>query len=181
MDSITTDKIWECIYQKFIPKLSENIGLKYFVKNRSKFEGWMQVELCETLSSLSNKITPEKTRNSPNDNSIPEKLRIDLVIDDYALELKTSNTSYEAEDVESKTRPITSNIDSIINDIKKLKRTTYTKKAIIFVVFPLPNNSELKWNNHIEKIENVLNRKLRCYKFKFGNKIDARIYLGEII
>jgi hypothetical protein len=157
--------------------LKKSIGLEYFATNRAKFEGWIQVELCESLSYISSNITPEKSYRDEN-----EKLkRTDIVIDNYAIELKTINTSYKTKDVEIKTKPITTNIDGIIKDINKLKDAPYSKKAVVFIVFPLEITPSKEWSKHIDRISDSLNNKfLRCIDFKFNNQINAKIYLVEV-
>lgn len=48
---------------------------------------------------------------------VPEKDRIDIVADDLALEVKTINTNYKCNLTERKNRPVTKNLESLINDI----------------------------------------------------------------
>jgi hypothetical protein len=109
MMKITFEKLAKIIFEKIIPKLENNIGVSIFAKERAKFEGWLKVELCESLSKHFPTVTPEKDR-------------IDITFDDRAIELKTVNTSYQYENVKKKTRPITKNIQGVIADIEKLKK-----------------------------------------------------------
>ena len=44
------------ICKDFKSKLENNKGLKYFAKNKVKFEGWVQVELCESLSCVKRSV-----------------------------------------------------------------------------------------------------------------------------
>jgi len=91
---MTFQELWNILEKEIPNKISQHNGLNFFIKNRAKFEGWFKVELCDILSKYTNNITPEKDR-------------IDVVFDDWALELKTSNTNYRYENVKNKTRPIT--------------------------------------------------------------------------
>jgi hypothetical protein len=66
---------------------------------------------------------------------------IDIKFDDSALELKTINTNYKGKDIENKNRPITLNVEQLEKDIDKLRKLHkkgIKNKAILFVVFPLP-------------------------------------------
>ncbi|PLX69982.1 MAG: hypothetical protein C0603_03330 [Denitrovibrio sp.] len=162
------DEIWDMVCKDFIPKLEENKGLEFFVKNRAKFEGWMKVELCTSFSNFAHsEITPEKNW-------------IDIVIDDFAIELKTPNTNYPTENVIPKTRPITDNMKSILKDIKGLNNNSdYTNKAVMFIVFPLPKSSNKLWQKHISKIESKVKR-IEQKEFHFVNGVRGVIYFGKI-
>lgn len=180
MITIDVNIIWDNICNEFIPKLQTNKGLDFFAKKRAKFEGWVQVELCESLSKISTDVVPEKSYRGKDDNKLK---RTDIVINDYAIELKTINTSYKTKDIDTKSKPITKNIDGIIDDINKLKKANYTGKAVIFIVFPLETTPCKEWNKHMKKILNELDgnsSKLRYVDFKFNNNINGKIYLGEV-
>ena len=60
MVNITENDIWNSICKDFKFKLENNKGLEHFVINRSKFEGWVKVELSDSLYLLADKIIPEK-------------------------------------------------------------------------------------------------------------------------
>ena len=160
--------LWIIIKDNLSNRIQNHKGLSYFVKHRAKFEGWLKVELCEILSQITEDI-------------IPEKNRIDIVFDDWALELKTINTNYRYQNIENKTRPITKNIDGIIKDIEKLiNNNTYSKKAILFVVFPLSlSDHSSYWEKHISKIKENL-AFLESKEFQFNNGTYAVIYFGLI-
>ena len=160
-------KLWNNISQNIIEILHQNTGLPFFAQNRAKFEGWLKVELCGILSKFTNNI-------------IPEKNRIDIVVDNWAMELKTINTNYRYKNVKNKIRPITKNIQGIIYDINQLKRNfKYKNKVVAFVVFPLSHTNTEKWKQHIEKIKNELTE-IKEIDFKFANNICGRFYLGLI-
>ncbi len=167
INMVTFESIWEKTTEGFIPKIQAHQGLEYFVVNRSKFEGWMKVELCETLSTLSDNITPEKDR-------------IDIVINGFAIELKTPNTNYRADKIKNKTRPITKNVDEIIFDIEALKKNlNYEKKSVMFIVFPLPLESENSWQQHLAKIKSEL-RQIESKEFHFKNGVRGKLYFGLV-
>ena len=161
----TFEKLTKIIFEEITPKLENNIGVAIFAKERAKFEGWLKVELCESLSKHFQTI-------------IPEKDRIDITFDDWAIELKTVNTNYRYKNVENKTRPITMNIQGVIDDIKKLRSTDYINKAILFVVFPVTHDHE-NWQTHLQKISKSL-KDVKHREFKFKNKVPGVIYFGSI-
>ena len=122
--------------------------------------------MCDILSKYTNNITPEKNR-------------IDIVFDNWALELKTSNTNYRYENVENKTRPVTKNVASIIKDIVDLRNNTnYGNKAVVFIIFPLSKTTQ-DWSKHILKIKNEL-QELREKEFSFQGGTNAILYCGLV-
>ena len=164
--------LWDIISNNLIPSLETDNGVYILAKNRSKFEGWLKVELCNILyNSLSLCFNVEP---------IPEKDHIDIVIDDWAIELKTVNTSYRHKGVVTKTRPITYNIKSVLDDINSLhENANCAHKAVLFVVFPINDDNDKNWDKQIEKI-----RKNSCSikraDFYFKKQIPARLYFAMI-
>lgn len=75
------EKLSELIFDEITPKLENNQGVSIFAKERAKFEGWLKVGLCDSLSRHSPDITPERNR-------------IDITFNGWAIELKTVNTNY---------------------------------------------------------------------------------------
>ena len=43
----TFENIWKIVCNELVPKLEQSQGLKVFAYNRSKFEGWLKVELVD--------------------------------------------------------------------------------------------------------------------------------------
>lgn len=165
---MTFDELWKILEQEVPSKISVNKGLNHFVNNRAKFEGWFKVEICNILSEYVNKITPEKDR-------------IDIVFDDWALELKTSNTNYKYENIQNKAKPITKNINSILKDIQDLKNNSlYQKKAVVFIVFPLSlSTCKDLWEQHLLKIKEEV-CELKEKEFDFNNGSNGILYCGLI-
>ncbi len=141
-------------------------GLEVFAVKRAKFEGWVKVEIIRILKRYFNRVVPEVDS-------------IDVVADDWAIELKTVNTSYRYPGVQAITRSITSNIKGIIKDIEKLKNSNYPNKIVLFIVFPLPDESLEQWEYHLVKIRSKV-REIQSYKTTFRNGIPLRIYLGHV-
>lgn len=161
------------ILEELKQKIENNKALYVFARERAKFEGWLKVELCNILAKHFEQklITPELIT--------PEKDRIDVVINDWAFELKTTSTNYKYNMVVKKVRPITDNINGILNDIKKLKTLNYSIKAVLFVVYPAEHDNR-KWKQHREKIDLELNEKLEFIEFKFQSEIPGIIYIGIV-
>ena len=152
--------------EELVSLMEQHDALPEFAKYRAKFEGWVKVELLGILQKLA------KTE------VVPEMDRHDLVMGDYcAIELKTTNTNYRIEGVLNKTRPITRNIESIIEDVEKLKKSKYPFKMMVFVVFPLSNPEKPEWKGHLSKLKPYF-EKLEEKPFKFKNGIPAVLYYG---
>jgi len=89
------------IFDEIKLKLENNQGLSIFAKERAKFEGWLKVELCDSLSKYFKDVAPERNR-------------FDVTFENWAIELKTVNTNIRYENVKNKTRPITKNTQGVI-------------------------------------------------------------------
>jgi len=177
MDENHFKQTLEMILDELKTKLESSKGIAVFINERAKFEGWLKVEIVDILY---NKINPKKI--------IPEKYRVDIVFDDSALELKTVNTSYRQEGIVNKTRPITDNVNKLKNDIDKLRnlhRGDIKNKAILFVVFPLPeNNIEDFETDHLKKLsveeQDIMYRQFNTVNFITNGIITNKIYCGIV-
>ncbi len=159
------ENLTKLIFGELKPKLENNQGLSIFAKERAKFEGWLKVELCDSLSKYFKDIVPEGNR-------------IDVTFENWAIELKTVNTNIQYENVKNKTRPITKNTQGVIDDIEKLKSTDYINKAILFVVFPITHDNE-NWRIQLQRISTLL-REIKHVNFNFKDEIPGVIYFGSI-
>ena len=153
------------IFNEIKPKLENNQGLSIFAKERAKFEGWLKVELCNSLSKYFKDVAPERNR-------------IDVTFENWAIELKTVNTNIRYKNVKNKHRPITKNTQGVINDIKKLKSIDYTNKAILFVVFPIIHSNK-NWQVQLQRISKLL-REIKHVNFNFKDEIPGVVYFGSI-
>jgi hypothetical protein len=161
-------KLCNLIFQELTKRLKSSWGVAICCKYRSKFEGWLKVELCDIFARHNQSKT------------VPEKNRIDIIFEDWRIELKTVNTNYRFNKVEEKIRPITKNIDGVISDIQNLKeRFTGFNKAVVFVVFPVRHKTP-KWQEiHLPKILQQL-KELKYREFSFKNQIPGVLYIGLI-
>ena len=136
------------------------------IKQRAKFEGWLKFELANELRQRYTDTCVEKCMSG--------KL-VDVFSNNSCIELKTPNTSYRYDGCENRTRPITDNIASIINDINALKKIG-VDGYIAFVMFPIDNNG--KYQSHIKKIDaNVKNSVKTVIKI---NNIPILVYTAKV-
>jgi len=162
--AIDFESISELIFD-ISTKIESHLGLSIFASERAKFEGWLKVELCDILSNRFQDVAPEKDR-------------VDITFDGWAIELKTVNTNYRYENAENKHRPITKNIEGVISDIEKLQSLNYTNKAVVFLVFPLEHDNS-HWQEHLKKVHDLL-KELKWKEFKFKNGVSGVIYFGLV-
>ncbi len=165
MMTIGFTELGELIFAELKPKLENSVGLSIFAKERAKFEGWLKVELCDSLSKHFADVTPEKDR-------------IDITFEDWAIELKTINTNVRYANVKNKRRPITKNTQGVVDDIEKLRHTKYKNKSVCFAVFPILHNDR-NWRIQLERINCQLKR-LEHAEFSFKNKIPGVLYHGLV-
>lgn len=127
-------------------------------KHRAKFEGWLKFELAIALDA-----DPHITRVEP-EAAYGKRNNCDIACHTdegtYLLELKTCNTSWRVRGVQSKTRPITDNVDGVISDIEKLRAGRKGAGGIsVFLFFPVPNrlwsDSVKGLHHHLERIESA--------------------------
>ena len=136
------------------------------IKQRAKFEGWLKFELANELRKLYRDTCVEKCMSG--------KL-VDVFSNNSYIELKTPNTSYRHDGCENRTRPITNNIASIIDDINALKKIG-VDGYIAFIMFPIDNNG--KYKSHIDKIDaNVQNSVKTVIKI---NNIPILVYTAKV-
>ena len=158
----------DIIFRELAECISGHEGLEVFAVERAKFEGWVKVELVRILKSVFNRV-------------VPEEEGIDVVAGEWAIEIKTVNTNYVHPMVKRKHRPITKNVEGVLEDIEKLRKNTrFKNKAALFIVFPLPENAMDTWQQkHLSKIMNEL-RNLASRRFRFRNGVPGVMYLGQV-
>ena len=150
--------------------------LEIAFKQRAKFEGWLKFEIAKEFQT-SGKDTKVEYPIA--------KGHVDLFADNCLIELKTPNTSYNHPDLESKTRPITDNVNSIISDIDKLRNITEGlsyDSFIAFVMFPIDTNK--KYMGHVNKIENHIQAPglqiIKDERTVTINSIPALVYVAKV-
>lgn len=118
------------------------------LKQRAKFEGWLKLELAYKLLQSYSDVKIEFPYPCNN------RKHADIYASNALIELKTPNTNYHADNCVSCVRPITKNIESIIDDINKLQEFGgQYKKYISFVLFPVDVKEGYK--EYIQRINNT--------------------------
>jgi hypothetical protein len=121
--------------------------LKIPIRQKAKFEGWLKFELAHYLEKIGmESVEVESKRYFKRD-------RTDITFfydgNYYSVELKTSNTNWKIKGVQPRTRPITKNIQSIIEDAEKLNST---QGIVAFVLFPIPFGDN-RWTEYLVRIK----------------------------
>jgi hypothetical protein len=116
---------------------------------RSKFEGWLKMELAamavrEGCKALQLEVPIVGSNGDRAD------LGFQYEGKKYVLELKTPNTNWRQNGVENRTRPITKNIKSVIEDTKKLESLPIPG-IVAFTLFPIPVNDN-RWKSYVKRI-----------------------------
>lgn len=115
------------------------------LRQRAKFEGWLKFELACYLDQIGMRSVEVESQGS-------FRYKTDIVFfkddDLYSLELKTPNTNWMIPGVNSSGRPITKNIQSIVDDALKLN-SQYG--IVAFVLFPVPVDDS-RWEVYLKRI-----------------------------
>lgn len=138
--------------------IKDNIGLiKIALKQRAKFEGWLKFEIAYlALKKGAVNVQVEARYNNTYNNRSDVSFEYSGIR--YDLELKTPNSNWGVEGIVNKTRPITRNIQGIINDANKIC-SSLNRGLIAFVLFPLPYEDK-RWYIYLKRISNELNIEL---------------------
>lgn len=134
--------------------------LRIPLRQKAKFEGWLKFELAHYLEQIEMKnVEVESKAQFRRD-------RTDITFihngEPYYIELKTPNSNWRIQGVNMNCRPITKNIQSVIDDAKKLNSP---KGIVAFVLFPVPvgdNRWELYLDRINEKTELGVNKGDNC-------------------
>ena len=153
-------EMYEIIHKEIESILKDTDGLAAPILNlhlpkRAKFERYLQTVLAYKLKSCY--LDTEIEKPYPNNSS----KHADIFSNNTFIEIKTVNTNYNAEGVESKTKPISKNINGIIYDIEKLQTQRVENGVVAFVLFPV--DDEEKYKDYVKRITGVLKHK-KAYK-----------------
>ena len=120
--------------------------LKIPVRQKAKFEGWLKFELANwlELQEIENVEVESKVEY--------RRDRTDITFfhndEPCYVELKTPNTNWKIPGVVDNGRPITKNIQSIVDDAIKLN----SKYGVVaFVLFPVPYK-DTRWEEYLNRI-----------------------------
>ncbi|MCG2767233.1 MAG: hypothetical protein L6435_02470 [Anaerolineae bacterium] len=126
------------------------------VPQRAKYEGWLKMELAAALALHEGVKTVNIEPPCPRGGRADLSFQVDRMT--WYVELKTSNTSWRADGLENRTRPISRNISRIITDIAKLREKCPPDKGLmVFTLFPVPtriwNHDRAQLSYHLQRIE----------------------------
>jgi hypothetical protein len=151
--------------------------LRIPLRQKAKFEGWLKFELAHYLEQkemknveIESKAAYRRDRTDitsfhneepyPSAKFLQKHGRIDITFfhneKPYSIELKTPNTNWKIQGVNTKCRPITKNIQSVIDDAKKLNSEN---GIVAFVLFPIPIGDN-RWEFYLNRINEKINLKL---------------------
>jgi hypothetical protein len=121
------------------------------LRQRAKFEGWLKFELAAQAERNGAADVEVEAPSSESGNS---RSRSDISLrmngTSYDLELKTPNTNWRMPGVDEKTRPITKNVSSVVDDARKLSSETHDL-LVAFVMFPIPTGDK-RWHEYLERV-----------------------------
>jgi hypothetical protein len=129
--------------------------LSIALRQRAKFEGWLKFELAaHAVKSGAENVVVERP--------LPGGDRSDVSFDwnglSYDVELKTPNTNWRMPGVPNLTRPITKNLQSIVDDAGKA--VAHGRRPLVaFVLFPVPC-ADSRWFGFLERIGKKLDMSL---------------------
>ena len=116
------------------------------LRQKAKFEGWLKFELAHHLEQIGMKDVEVETKRWH------RRDRTDITFfhngEPYSVELKTPNTNWKIDGVNSNARPITKNIQSVIDDAMKLNSPN---GIVAFVLFPVPVGDN-RWESYLKRI-----------------------------
>ncbi|MDD6583041.1 MAG: hypothetical protein PUF10_10270 [Bacteroidales bacterium] len=134
--------------------------LAIHIPQRAKFERYLQAVLSLRL----------KKRFDDTEIEYPlDGKHVDIYANETCIELKTPNTSYKFSDIVDKTRPITKNVQSITDDINKLRTLKIKEGVVAFVMFPIHTDKD-DYMKHINKIISALGNDNYCQEI-VGNML----------
>ena len=149
-------------------RLESHQGLNPFVRERSDFAGWLIVETCRVL--LEAELHPEL-----------EAHKFDLAFGDWAINVRTLTTNFSHPKAPPVKRSTTRNVEGLTRDILKItnpgRSVGYSRRGILFVVFPLEHENEQWQSIHLSRIAGELTR-LEHRPFEFDSGVPGVLYLG---
>jgi hypothetical protein len=138
----------DILVNKAITEILENRKdfLRLIVRQKNKFEGWLKFELAYYLEKAGMEAVEVEKRLGYS----KDRYDISFFHNDnlYRVELKTANTNWNMPGIKQYGKPITKNIQSIIDDAKKLN--SY-QGILAFVLFPVPIGDH-RWEMYIDRI-----------------------------
>lgn len=120
--------------------------LRIPIRQKAKFEGWLKFELASYLETIGMQSVEVETK------AFYRRDRTDVTFfcdqKPYSVELKTPNTNWKVGGCVDRGRPITKNIQSVVDDALKLNSDN---GIVAFVLFPIPHGDN-RWKFYLERI-----------------------------
>jgi len=161
--TVEFDELSAFVLNALKARLETNRGLAIFARERARFEAWMKVEVCASLSERFPDVVPEKDD-------------IDITFEDWAVELKSVNTNYKYPNVTPKSKNITDTIQSVVDDMGRLERKGPKNQAVLFIAYPVEHDHPA-WQSELNRVL-VMLTELRHESFSFLGEIPGVIYIG---
>ena len=142
--------MYKVIFDEIVSILKDKNGLAAPINNihlpkRAKFERYLQSVLANKLKTTYANTEIEKVY--PNNRNS----HADIFANNTFIELKTPNTNCAVANIPVLNKPITTNIQGIKNDIRKL-RNAKVNGVVAFVLFPIDDNP-----NHLQQVDKIKN------------------------
>lgn len=149
-------------------RLQSHTGLNVYARERSDFAGWLVAETCRVL--LDANLQPEL-----------EAHKYDLAFGDWVINVRTLTTNFSHPKAPPVKRSTTRNVEGLTKDILKItnpgRSVGYSKRGILFVVFPLELENDQWQSIHLNRIAGELTR-LEQQPFEFAAGISGVLYFG---
>ncbi len=162
------EKLTGIVFDGLAPILANHRGALLFARERAQFDDWLKVELCRVLAEAG--CEPE-----------PDKGKVEIAVDGWALEARTINTNIPCEGAKNKKLKASKNVDALIKDIWKLtspgKSTAYTHRAVVFLAYPTAHDNERWQSVHLSRISSEVIR-LERREFDFSDDLPGVLYFG---
>ncbi len=163
------EKLTGIIFDGLAPILENHRGAQLFARERAQFDDWLKVELCRVLAEAGHE--PE-----------PDKGKVEIAVDVWALEARTINTNIPCEGAKNKKLKASKNVDALIKDIWKLtspgKAIAYAHRGVVFLAFPTAHDNERWQTVHLNRISSELTQ-LERREFNFADDLPGVLYFGR--
>lgn len=162
------EKLAGLIFDGLIHRLQSHAGLNTYARERSDFAGWLIVETCRVLADAD--LQPEL-----------EGHKFDLAFGDWAINIRTLSTNFSHPKAPPVKRSTTRNVEALAKDVLKItnpgRAVGYSKRGILFVVFPLDHENEQWQSIHLSRITGELTR-IEHRPFEFDSGVPGVLYIG---
>ena len=159
------------------------ILLAMLVSKGQRFENWLQLEIFKSL--LCTHPLLEIERAFPGG-----KERCDFWMEENEgkeswLELKLCVTNYCTKfRVNQSPRPITNQIDGVIQDAEKLRQVpAHHSRKMLLIAYPLPNTEEESphWSGHLRKVKAKVNSVCRAFSLSIERNSETARISGYVL